>query len=122
MQDSDIFYKNRKSTYERKLYNMSSLNYQGTYELDFINRYFDKYIIENGITINYNFMNINSKYYSDFYLPEFNLIVEIKSSWTLNIDKNRNIQKMLESVKCGYNYITIVDKNYDEFNLYVRNY
>ncbi len=55
------------------------------------------------------------KYFPDFYLPEINLVVEIKSSYTLTNQKEMN-EKKFEAAKQKYNFICIVDKNYEEFD------
>lgn len=55
------------------------------------------------------------KYFPDFYLPKFNLIIEIKSWYTLNKQKEIN-EKKFEAAKQKYNFICIVDKNYQEFD------
>ena len=58
-------------------------------------------------------------YFPDFYIPKYNLIIEIKSSWTEKIDKNL----LLKEQACkhqGYNYIRIVNSNFDIFNKYLQ--
>jgi hypothetical protein len=80
-----------------------------------LNKYFDKFKIENGPTIKYKFNNKEKIYFPDFYLPELNLIIEIKNSYLFK--KNYeiiNIKELYVKNK-GYNYILILDKNYNEF-------
>lgn len=99
-----------------KYYQDSDVIYQGSYELDFLNKYFEKVNIKNGLTFKYK--NDDKFYHADFYLPDFNLIVEIKSSWVLEMDKN--IEKKKESViEKGFEFILILNKNYDEFNMFL---
>ena len=54
-------------------------------------------------------------YYPDFYISKFNLIIEIKSAYTLEIQKELNDLKFAATKDAGYNFICIVDKNYEEF-------
>jgi len=42
-----------------------------------------------------------------------NLIIEIKSSWTL--DKKEEKQKRKATINEGYQYLLILDKNYPNF-------
>jgi len=51
----------------------------------------------------------------DYYLPDYNLIVEIKSSYTYNYDIEKNEAKKKASLENGYNFIFIIDKDYTEF-------
>ena len=55
-------------------------------------------------------------YHSDFYIDKYNLIVEIKSSYTYNYDIDKNLAKEKYSKLNGYNFIFIIDKNYEYFN------
>ena len=93
------------------------LFYQGSFELDFLEKYYDKFKIERGPTIEYEFEDSNKQYFSDFYLPELNLIVEIKSTYTFELSKEKNIEKQKKSISLGYGHIFIIDKNYQEFEL-----
>lgn len=54
-------------------------------------------------------------YHPDFYLPEFDLIVEIKSSWWLKQHKDRCIAKE-DQTKKNHNYIMVLDKNYTDLD------
>jgi hypothetical protein len=93
----------------------SGLIYQGKYEkhfLDFCKTYNIK--IERGIVFEYE-MNGKRKYYSDFYLKEKNLIIEIKSTWIFNKHKEMNENKKECVLNNNYNYILILDKNYNDF-------
>jgi len=90
------------------------LYYQGTYELDFLNDN-NNLNIKNGPTIKYVFNGNEINYFPDFYLPDYNLIVEIKSQYTYYIDYDKNQLKKEYSIKMGYDFIFIIDKNYDDF-------
>jgi hypothetical protein len=98
----------------RKRYRDTDLHYQGSYELDFLDKYYDSIKIENGKTIKYIYEEEQTFYFSDFYLPEYNLVIEVKSSYWFNIHKKRCIAKA-EETKKYYNYLMILDKNYSEF-------
>ena len=55
-------------------------------------------------------------YYPDFYIKTKKLIVEIKSTYTQKLQGEEQLRKKEESVlNNGYNYITILNKNYNEF-------
>ena len=109
-QNINIFNKQQKSAFQMKKF--ENLTYQSSYELDFINKYYNKINIVNGMTIRYN---ENKVYFPDFYIPELNLIIEIKSDYTFNSDKEINIEKQKACLEQGYNFIFIINKNYTEF-------
>ena len=115
MHNVDIFKKTQKSCYRINKYK-NIIDYQGTYELDFLIIFYNLFKIERGPTISYIFNNKDKKYYSDFYLPEYNLIVEIKSSYTYEIEKDKNECKKLSALENGYNFIFIIDKDYTNFS------
>jgi hypothetical protein len=121
MQVEEIFLKQQKSLLIRKQYKDTNLYYQGSYELDFLEKYYDKIEdLEKGHTIKYKYKGKNKVYYPDFYSPSLNLIIEIKSTWILNGDK-KNMQKKKYTIKNGYNYIMILDKDYKEFESLIEN-
>jgi len=103
---------------QKRLFSGTTLHYQGSYELDFLQKFYDKIKIENGKVFSYVDINeFNRKYISDFYLPEYNLIVEIKSSYTFFKSKGaeNNNFKQNKVLNDGYNFIFIIDKNYEQF-------
>lgn len=112
--NDEIFKKVINSSFLTKMY--EDLLYQGKYELDFLEKYYKKFIITKAPTINYSFDGKDKKYYPDFYLPEYNLIIEIKSEYFYNLEKLKNDSKMNASINKGFNFIFIIDKNYDTFN------
>jgi hypothetical protein len=70
----------------------SDLFYQGTYELDFLEKIKKWNLIDqisNGLTFNYNLKNKKRQYRSDFLFGN-NFIFEIKSDWTYG--KNQEIR------------------------------
>lgn len=119
MQNLEIFLKQQKSGRLIKYYKNTNIHYQGTYELNFLNKYYDKIKILNGPTIKYFFDNKITNYFSDFYLPEYNIIVEIKSDYYFNLNKEKNLIKQKFCIDQGYNFIFIINKNYEEFEKYL---
>ena len=112
LQNKNILEKNQKSAKTLKQYKNTDLWYQGSYELDFLEKYYDKFPdIKRGPSIKYKFKDKNKVYHSDFIIPSLNLIIEIKSSWTLNVDEEIN-EKKKASIKSGFKYLMILDKAY----------
>jgi hypothetical protein len=111
--NEEIFNKIQQSSFICKKFKTTNLIYQGSYELDFLERFYDKIDIENGPSVKYLFEGKNKVYYSDFYIPSKNLIIEIKSSYFYNKDKEKVLQKGKTCGEKGYNYILIIDKHYD---------
>ncbi|MCK9416818.1 hypothetical protein M0Q97_09200, partial [Candidatus Dojkabacteria bacterium] len=112
-QNINIFTKQQLSAFKMKKY--ENLHYQGTYELDFLTKYYT-IDLKNGTTIRYNFENKNSVYYPDFYYEPLNLIVEIKSSYTYEKDLSKNLAKQKACLEQGYDFIFIINKDYSEFD------
>jgi len=118
-QKRSIFIKSMTNDTTLKKYKNTKLDYQGSYEKDFLNKYYDKIEIENGLEIKYKYKSKNKKYYSDFYLPKYDLIIEVKSSYWYEKFKEQNLIKEQYS-KIHHNFIFIMNKNYDE--LLVKNH
>ena len=114
-QNRDIFDKTQKSALRVKKFNNSSLWYQGSFELDFLNNFYASFEIQRGPTIKYIFNDKNKVYFPDFYIPKLNLIIEIKNSYLMKRDKDSINSKMNECLNRGYKYILIIDKNYTQF-------
>ena len=67
--------------YEIKLFDESGLTYQSNLEKYFIEQCYKHNIkINNGLHIPYYFNNTYHTYVSDFYLPEYKYVIEIKSN------------------------------------------
>lgn len=115
MKDPSIFMSKFKAGLEIKQFKDTSLTYQGSYELDFLENFYDKIDIENGPTINYLYEEENHIYHSDFYIPSLNLVVEIKSSYYFKKLKDQIKSKGAATKNLGYNYILIIDKRYKNF-------
>jgi hypothetical protein len=123
-QNKEIFEKSLISSYKIIYYN-EELYAQGSYELDFL-KYCDENgiinLISNGPSIKYELNGHNHMYHSDFLLQKNNLIIEIKSSYTYNYDLDKNLAKEKYSKLNGYNFIFLIDKDYEYFNkIYVKN-
>jgi hypothetical protein len=116
MQNLEYFNYWLLKTYKIKTYRNTKLFYQGSYELDFLENFESKIHIKNGLSFDYFSKNKNHKYFSDFYLPEFNLIIEIKSSFTFYSNKSINLLKEQKVLNSGYNFIFIIDKDYSDFS------
>lgn len=113
IQNSDIFEKRQLSGYKIKKY--KDLYYQGTYELHFLTNFYDTLEIKKPKIIKYKYKNVTKVYHPDFYLPEYNLIVEIKSDYTYNKEIEKNEQKRLGVLENGFNFIFIINKDYTDF-------
>lgn len=114
-QNPEIFHKQSVSSFYMNKYKDTNLTYQGSYELDFLDKYYDKVKIENGPTIKYMINNETHWYHSDFYLPDYNLVVEIKSSYWYEVHEECVLAKEKET-KTHYNYLLVLDKNYEKLN------
>lgn len=117
-QNSMIFKKQLLSAYKIVYYNKELFS-QGTYELDFLN-YCEKNniidLISNGPSLEYELNGKKLVYHADFYIEKYNLIIEVKSTYTYQIDLDKNIAKEKYSKLNGYSFIFIIDKNYEDLN------
>jgi hypothetical protein len=113
MQVPEIMEKTAKKSKSYKKYTMPSgdvRNVQG-YEPFALNILLKEYNEEQIITdrknipkIDYTYNDINKVYFPDIYIPSSNLIIEVKSEWIYNIDKEINIAKEIATKEFGYNY------------------
>ena len=116
MQDSSIHEKAQLNGKKIKTHKQTKLKYRGTYEKHFLDYCFNNGIkIEKSKSIKYEFENKKRVYHPDFYYASKNLIIEIKSAYTLNDDYEENLAKQKACIEQGYCFIFIIDKNYDEF-------
>ena len=112
----EFYMKQQKSGYRLHLHENTKLYYRGTYEKDFLDLCFENNIlVEQGKRIKYIFENNDHYYFSDFYLKLKNLIVEIKSKYTYEKYLDKNLIKQKTTIGLGYNFMFIIDKNYEEF-------
>ena len=115
MQTKFGFEKQQKNSFLLKKHN-TGLYYRGSYEKDFLDFCSKNNIkIQNGKRFEYIINNKKHYYFSDFYYTQANLIVEIKSDYTYNNDLEINLLKEKSAIDKGYNYMFIIDKNYDKF-------
>jgi very-short-patch-repair endonuclease len=71
--------------------------------------------------VRYEYNGKSHKYYPDFYIPNYNLIVEIKSSWILKKQgrtKNQAKKEFTESQ--GFNFIMIIDNDFFCFQHFIN--
>jgi len=94
-----------------KKFRDTDLYYQASYEFDFLEKYYDRFKITRGPSIKYVYEEKECIYHPDFYLPEYDLIIEIKSSYWYNIHIDRCICKEKETKKF-HNYLLLIDKDY----------
>ena len=99
-----------------KRYKETNLYYQGSYELDFLNKYYNKLKITRGETIKYEINGEIKNYYPDFFIEDFNLLVEIKSTYVWNRHLESNLAKIKHLKDNNINYVLIMDKNSNELN------
>lgn len=115
----------RDDAYLRKKYVLPSgknIFIQG-YEPQFLDFLFSNKILDENelcfdrIVISYADENgVTRRYFPDFYIPKYNLIVEIKSSWILKIQKESRVKcKEVGTRLAGYNFHMILNNNFDAF-------
>jgi hypothetical protein len=117
-QNINIFKKHQSTAFRLKYY--ENLHYQASYELNFLEIFYNKIKIENAKSIRYQFNSKNKVYHPDFFLPEYNLIIEIKSNYTYRINLEVNLAKQKACLDQGYNFIFIIDKDYTEFKKLIK--
>ena len=113
-QVDEIFDRVQKSAMVLKTYKL--WKYRGSYELDFIlfcER--SNICVENAKSIKFVYDGKSRRYFPDFYYAKNNLIIEIKSTYTMNLDLNLNLAKKQSAINAGFNFMFIVDKDYKEF-------
>ena len=115
LQNAEIFKKAQKNSYRLNIFRNTNLTYQGSYELDFLKKFHDMMNIKNGYPIKYKFKGKNKIYYPDFYLPDFNMIIEVKNSYLYKRDLLQITEKEKSVISKGLKYSIIIDKNYENF-------
>jgi hypothetical protein len=69
--------------------------------------------------IDYIFNGENHKYFPDIFLPSTNTLIEVKSTYTLSLDKEKIKAKLNACIMQGYNiFLYVYDKNGVRANLY----
>jgi len=118
LQNREIFEKAQKTRFLRKQFRDTKIWYQGSYELDFLEKYYDKYPdITRGPRIKYIFEDKEHYYFSDFLILSKNLVVECKNSYLAKKDKLVLKEKKKATKKQDFKWIMIIDKNYSKFEL-----
>jgi hypothetical protein len=121
MQVSKFFHKNQNSGIRIKnsIVDGVKIYYRG-YELKGIYRLLEEgynineLVIGKGVpTIRYNFDGRDNRvYYPDIYIPKDNRLIEVKSKWTFDQHKNKNLAKRDAATNAGYNFdFYIMDKH-----------
>jgi hypothetical protein len=92
------------------------IKYQGKYELDFLKFCQDKKIspIKPIFKIKYKHSNKDKYYIPDFFLSDFNLVIEVKSTYYYILHEEINLLKREQTILSGYEYLLILDKDYNE--------
>jgi hypothetical protein len=128
MEIPDIFEKTQKTSFRLKSYkfpNGKEVKIQGyeNYALDsLINIYKEDEIFigaKNVPKIFYSFENKKKRYYTDIYITKNNLLIEVKSKYTMEKELNKNLAKRKACVELGYDFqFWIYDK---KLNLQIIN-
>ena len=119
-QNIEVFNKGLKTRLLIHKYKDTNLTYQGSYEFDFINIFHDKIHIINAPSIKYIFEGKNRVYHPDFFIPSLNLIIEIKNKYLYKQNFEEIRAKEKATIAAGYNYLMILDKDYNEFNKIIK--
>ena len=112
--ENPFFLSNKR--YKIKFDERFNLYYQGTYEKHFLD-----FCIKNNIKVTkptyilYFFNNKEYKYFPDYYIESLNLLIEIKSDYIFEIQKEKNIAKHDYSIRNGFEHIFIINKDYNGF-------
>lgn len=114
-QNDVVFLKQQLSGLKIKKYRNTDLYYQGSFELDFLEKYYDKFEIKRAKSLKYILNENQHVYYPDFYIPKLNLIVEIKNKYLAKRDRIKLEVKKQAVKKLGYNFIMIINKKYEKF-------
>jgi hypothetical protein len=119
----EFFEKAQDTSFRRFQYEDLNLHFQASYEKHFLDyckklNVIDK--ITDGPFLWYVHDSKNKRYFSDFYYDELNLIIEIKSNHWYYMYKEQNDAKRDECISQGFNYIMILDKDYNAFNKIIK--
>lgn len=115
LQSEELFEKSFKTRISLKKYKDTNIFYQGSYELDFLEKYYDLLDIQRAPSIKYQFKNKKRIYYPDFYMPNKNLIIEIKNKYLAKRDRQTIRAKKKAIIQQGFQFILILNKDYAEF-------
>lgn len=106
-----------KKTYDISLPSGNIVSVQG-YER-FAIPYLLKEFSENNILIGKHHMpkieyNNNKRYFPDFYIKEYNLVIEVKSQYTFTCDFTKNCSKFYATLNTGLELILLIFNKYGE--------
>lgn len=120
MKNTEIFKKQQQSAFKYKTYILpsgNSIKYQGyeNHALDYLLKYYDEDEIVTNINevpiIFYEYENTKHRYYTDIYIKLENKCIEIKSIFTFEKEKDKNLAKIKATKEQGYDCeIWIIDK------------
>ena len=67
-----------------------------------------------GHSFTYHISNTKKHYFPDFYLPKYNLFIEIKTEWSLNRQGGNIVQDLKQKAvtSAGFKYLLILDNNF----------
>lgn len=107
----------QKSAFKLKFHDNCMIFYRGTYEKHFLDLCYEKNIDISSFDgkLFYYENNKKRRYYPDFYHKKSNTIIEIKSTYTFNYNISKNLLKKDCVLNNGYNFLFIIDKNYEDF-------
>ena len=108
---------NNNFTCSQLKYKNTDINYQGSYEYDFL-QFCENNNVLHLISRASSFKYLNSKanHFPDF-LFNNEYIIEIKSKWILDLQGGMEIiQEKIKSVEPTYKYLLILDKDYHQFS------
>lgn len=113
MHNSNYAELNMKKRYCKKIFTFPSgkeISVQGYEPLalnELINNFDENEILtgcKNVPNIKYDIDGKSHRHYVDIYLPTTNTCIEVKSTWTFEINKDKNLLKQLFAKNLGYNY------------------
>jgi len=118
-QNPDIYERQILSGFRIKKHECG-LTYQGTYEREFID-----FCILNKIELSkppsflYEMNGNTKRYYPDFFIEKYNLIIEVKSTYYYELHKEKNELKRQSIIDNGFLYLLILDKSYEDLLIYI---
>ena len=116
MQNAEVFHSVSNKIYKKKPYIFPSgkkvkvMGYEN-FIIDyllFIGYDEQEIEIEHNLYIPYQFENKTKMYHPDIFIPKDNLIIEVKSTYTVTCDIVKNKAKALGTVNAGYNFRLLV--------------
>lgn len=110
----EFFRKMQISSFLLKKHDDTGLFYRGSYEKDFLDFCYTNNISVDNFDGNIKYTEKNV-YYPDFFIKDFNLIIEIKSTYILERYYDVSMLKRKACLDQSYLYLFIIDKKYEEF-------